>query len=249
MYLDIVLIDVLDPDGVLRTYKIKPKDKNDRVIIDRIRDVYPEHFDSDELDMGGNRIYNSSQCKIETQAAKLRNFKHINNSIFFQFEHMGIPLGPSREAHGGIYNFLLAPGWRLSELYISDPFDKTNENLKNKKQFRYSPSWDSTCSVQLIDMELRSGRGSFSFIVSGVASLAESDDDKFIDSYKSDWKITNLMNNHLIDEQGKKVLSKELAEKADWLELKPNIMGIGINFNQIIKDSIATFRRKMQKEI
>jgi len=245
LYLDIVLIDVVDPDGILRTYKIKPKDREDRVVIDRLSDIYPEKFD-DELDMGGNRIYNSSRCKIEKQTAKLRNFTQDGVSFHFEFEHMGIPLGPSREGRSGIYNFLLPPGWRLVELFISDPYDDKSTKVKEKKQFKHKVSWDSTCSVQLIDMQLRSGRGSFSFIVSGRAVLSSSSAESFVDSHKSGYAITSMMNNHLIDKQGSRILSTELAEKSDWLELKPNLFGIGINLNKIIKDSIGAFKRKVQ---
>ena len=39
MYLDIVLIDYLSPNGVLTTYRITPRDARDRVVIDRLSDI------------------------------------------------------------------------------------------------------------------------------------------------------------------------------------------------------------------
>ena len=249
MYLDIVIIDILDPDGVLRTYKIRPKESGHKVVIDRLRDIYPEKYDDDDLDLGGARIYNSSSCIVERQTARLRSFDAKDSQISFQFEHMGIPLGPSRQAHGGIYNFLLSPGWRLTEIYVSDPYDKKRKHIKNKRQFSYSIEWDTECNVQLIDMQLRSGRGSFSFVIAGVAELIGEEKKEFVEAHESDWVVSNIVDNHLIDKDGKAILAQDIAEKSDWLELKPNIFGIGINFNEIIKDSIASFKRKVQGRI
>lgn len=248
MYLDIVIIDILEPDGLLRTYKIRPKTKEGRVVIDRLSDIYPEQFNNDDLDLGGTRIYNSSGCSIERLTARMRAFGSIDNKIEFRFEHMGIPLGPSRESHGGIYNFLLSPGWRLTEFYLSDPYDKKHEDIKKKKQFRYQAIWDKECNVQLVNMDLRSGRGSFSFIASGSAMLFNNGDkQRFIEADESDWAVSHVTDNHLLDGNGKKALALDIAEKSDWLELKPNVFGIGINLNQILKDSISAFKRKLQK--
>jgi len=248
MYLDIVIIDILEPDGLLRTYKIRPKTREGRVVIDRLSDIYPERFNNDDLDLGGTRIYNSPGCSIEMLASKIRAFDSTDNKMNFRLEHMGIPLGPSRESHGGIYNFLLSPGWRLTEFYLSDPYDKKYEDIKKKKQFRYQAIWDKECNVQLVNMDLRSGRDSFSFIASGSAMLIDNEDKhQFVEADESDWAVSHVIDNHLLDGNGKKALALDMAEKSDWLELKPNIFGIGINLNQILKDSISAFKRKLQK--
>lgn len=248
MYLEIVIIDILEPDGLLCTYKIRPKTREDRVVIDHLTDIYPERFNNDDLDLGGTRIYNSSGCSIERLAVKIRAFSSTDNKIDFRFEHVGIPLGPSRESHGGIYNFLLSPGWRLTEFYLSDPYDKKYEDIKKKKQFKYQATWDKECNVQLVNMDLRSGRGSFSFIASGSAMLFDSvNEQSFIEADESDWAVSRITDNHLLDGNGKKALAIDIAEKSDWLELKPNVFGIGINLNQIVKDSISAFKRKLQK--
>ncbi|MCD6365472.1 MAG: hypothetical protein J7M14_06310 [Planctomycetes bacterium] len=34
----------------------------------------------------------------------------------------------------------------------------------------------------------------------------------------------------------------------DWLELKPNVFGLGINFNAILKSSLNVFRRKAERD-
>lgn len=248
MNLDIVLIDFLTPDGVLTSYKVKPKYHPRGVVIDRLRDIYPERFSDDDLDLGGTRIYNASTCSIEKQSSRIRAFEvnEIEPYFSFQFEHMGVPIGPSREAHGGIYHFVLSPGWRFRKIGLVDPYDR-NPTVACKKQFRYQVAWDTQCNTQIIEMEMRSGRGSFSFIVFGTASLVASDPDttKYVDAFESEWGISRLSDTHLLDKKGKQRLTKELVEKADWLELKPNLFGLGVNLNQIIKDSIMIFRGKV----
>jgi hypothetical protein len=250
MYLDIVLIDVLTPAGILTSYKVRPKYHPRGVVVDRLRDIYPERFSDDGLDIGGTRIYNASTCSIEKMSAHIRAFevKEADCSFSFQFEHMGIPIGPSREAHGGIYNSVLSPGWRLREIWIVDPYDHKHPSVKSKKQFRYQVIWDTQCKTQMVEMEMRSGRGSFSFIVAGIASLVATDPGtvKYVEASESEWGISRLSDTHLLDEKGKKRLAEELAEKANWLELKPNIFGLGINLNKIIRDSIHYFQRKMR---
>jgi len=94
MNLDIVLIDSMTPDGVLTSFKVTPKKQHRRVLIDRLRDVYPERF-AEEIDLGGTRIYNSQECSVPRADSRLRAFRTDGNDFSFQFEHMGIPIGPS----------------------------------------------------------------------------------------------------------------------------------------------------------
>ncbi|MBK5366089.1 hypothetical protein [Bacillus sp. TH50] len=43
------------------------------------------------------------------------------------------------------------------------------------------------------------------------------------------------------------MLSSQLAEKAKWLELKPNICGIGLNINEIIESINAYIIRLTER--
>jgi len=245
MYLDIVLIDTLTPDGVMTSFKVTPKHQHQRVLIDRQRDIYPDRF-GDELDLGGTRIYNSQECSILRTDTRLRAFVASDHTFSFQFEHMGIPIGLSRESHGGIYNLLLAPGFRLVDFCIVDPYDHKHEDIRQKKQFKYDVIWDKECKVQLVEMNLRSNRGSFSFIVHGEAVLVDSPGEhNFVEAKESGWQVSKLTNKHMLRDDGKQVLAKELAKKVDWIDLKPNVFGIGININEILKSCFKVFKRKV----
>lgn len=179
---------------------------------------------------------------------EVKEVKEADRSFSFQFEHMGIPIGPSSEAHSGIYNFVLSPGWQLRKIWIVDPYDYVRPSIESKKQFRYQVVWDTQCETQMVELEMRSGRGSFSFIVAGIASLVAtaSETVKYVEASESEWGISRLSDTHLLDEKGRQLLVKELAEKADWLELKPNLFGLGINLNNIIRDIIHYFQRKIR---
>jgi hypothetical protein len=65
---------------------------------------------------------------------------------------------------------------------------------------------------------------------------------QYVDAVDSERGISRLSDIHLLDNEGKQCLAKELADKADWLELKPNFFGLGINLNQIIRDIIKSFK-------
>jgi hypothetical protein len=161
---------------------------------------------------------------------------------------MGIPIGSSKEAHGGIYNFLLGPHWRLTDLYISDPYDTSKKEISKKKQLRYSIHWDTECNVQIVEMDLRSRRGSFSFILGGSAELYDNSDLKFLAANESEWAIDHIANHYFFEDKGRDKVINDIASKSDWLVLQPNIFGLGINLNAIIKDSITTFKRKILKD-
>ena len=134
MNLDIVIIDTLTPDGILSSFKVAPIHENQRVLIDKYRDIYPDKF-NEEVDLGGTRIYNSKECLIFRTDTHLRAFNEVDSTFSFQFEYMGIPIGPSREGHGGIYNFILAPGFRLIDFCIVDPFDYKHKDIRQKNNF------------------------------------------------------------------------------------------------------------------
>lgn len=247
MYLDIVIIDYLDIDGVLYSYKITPNTNRERVRIDRLTDIFPDFHRRREMDIGGIRIYNSESCSIELDETKLRSVSTTKDSITFQFEHKRIPIGPSREAHGGYYNLILPPNFRLTEIHLVDPYDSKHERIEDKKHFQYNVYWDKSCNTNLVTMMLRSRRGSFSFIAKGSAQIFDTEKGKFVDSIETEYGIQRISNFHILDDKAKGILTEKIAEKADWLELKPNIFGVGINLNKVIKDAIKAFKGKIKK--
>jgi len=247
MNLDIVIIDYLDIDGVLYSYKITPKTKRERVRIDRLIDIFPDFHRRREIDIGGIRIYNSESCSIALDETKLRSVSTTEDSIAFQFEHIGIPIGSSREGHGGYYNLILPPNFRLTDIHLVDPYDSKHERIEDKKHFQYDVYWDTSCNTNLVTMMLRSGRGSFSFIAKGSAQIFDKEKGKFVDSIETEYGIARISNYHILDDNAKKILTDNIAEKADWLELKPNIFGVGVNLNKIIKDAIKAFKRKIKE--
>ena len=58
MYLAVILIDYISPDGVLTTYRITPTDDHGSVIIDRLRDIDIDFDSPDSVNIGGARVYN-----------------------------------------------------------------------------------------------------------------------------------------------------------------------------------------------
>ena len=84
---------------------------------------------------------------------------------------MYIPVESSDSGGCGFYNFILPIGYRFTELHIVDPFDKRGKEIKEKKHFIYDVFYDSEKKMQVVQMQLRSGRGSFSFYLTGKASI------------------------------------------------------------------------------
>jgi hypothetical protein len=167
----------------------------------------------------------------------------------FQFEHMGIPVGSGNRGHGGIYNFVLPPGWQFKSLKVVDPYDKKNSALELKKEFRYRVIKDTSCDTSMVDMTMNSGRGSFSFVTIGQAFLSSStlETQSEMRVEEGEFAVNSLSRVQLLDSDGQSRLSQELANKADWLELKPNIFGVGVNFNEIIRDMINKFKKKVER--
>ena len=248
MNLDVVLIDVLTPDGVLTSYKVTPANPASRVTVDRLSDVHPEVYGETDLDLGGTRIYNTSNCLIDKQVARLRavEYDESKSRFSFQFEHMGVPVGPSRESHGGMYTLLLNPGWRLRDIRVVDPYDDSGKSVEEKKEFRYDVRWDTEYLTSLVEMQLRSGRGSFSFIVKGSASLVSEDSSEtdYVEADEGKGNVGSLTDSYLLDDEGRELLGEDLADKVDWFELKPNIFGVGVNLNQIFRDAVKRLSRK-----
>lgn len=241
------MIDYLNVDGKLTNFNIRPKDLSSHVIVEQLSNVYRSRSDS-IFSVGGTIIYNSHQCQIRKQETKLRSVIQApaQNVFSFQFNHMHLPLGPSNTGHAGLWNFLLPPRWRLRDLKVVNPYDNTSETMIEKKEFMYTVYWDEVSSTQMVEMELRSNRGSFSFEVIGTMSLIDTDGEEvgYTESIITNYAVERLENIRIIDSEGQAMLSSHLAEKAKWLELKPNIAGFGLNINAIL-ESIDSFRNKM----
>lgn len=247
MYLEVAIIDYLNVDGNLTNFNITPKELNSHVIVESLSNIQRRRNDSN-LSIGGTLIYNSNQCqirKLETQLRILNNTE-TSNIVSFQFNHINLPLGPSNKGHGGVWNFLLPPHWRLRELKVINPYDKSSEVLEGKKEFRYTVYWDEASSTQMVEMELRSNRGSFSFEVIGIMSFIDTDEQNtnYIQCKITNYAVERLENIRIMDSEAQNIVSSQLAEKVKWLELKPNFFGLGININEIL-ESIDTFRNKI----
>lgn len=234
MYLEVAVIDYLNVDGKLTNFNIAPKDLNSHVIVESLS-IAQRLRSSPNKSLGGTMIYNSDQCKIRKIETQLRTFTQTSTSniISFQFNHKNLPLGPSNRGNGGLWNFLLPPRWRLRDLKVVDPYDNTSE----KRELRYSVFWDEEYDTQMIEMELRSNRGSFSFEVMGTMSLIDTDESEvpYVPSFTTSNAVEKLENIRILDNGGKLILASHLAEKAKWFELKPNFFGIGLNINAIIE--------------
>lgn len=238
MYLEVAVIDYLNVDGKLTNFNITPKDFNSHVIVESLS-IAQRLRSSPNLSVGGTMIYNSDQCQIRKMETQLRNFTQTSTSNIasFQFNHKNLPLGPSNRGNGGLWNFLLPPRWRLRDLKVVDPYDNTSEIMSEKREFKYSVYWDEEYDTQMIEMELRSNRGSFSFEVIGTMSLIDTDESEvyYVPSFTTSIAVEKLEDIRILDNGGKLILASQLAEKAKWFELKPNILGIGVNINAIIE--------------
>lgn len=213
MNLTIVLIDILMPEGVCTSCTVRPKNRLEPVVIDRLRDIYHERFSDDDLDIGGVRVYNSSTCSIKKQRARLRAIKVEETGFSFRFEHRGIPIGQNSDYCGGTYNLVLSPEWRLQDIRIVDPYDHKHPLDESKKQFGYQVIWDKQRNTQMVEMEMRSRHGSFSFIVIGTASSVDSDPDtvKYVEAQETEGAINRLSNIHFLDEGGKQHLKESVG--------------------------------------
>lgn len=259
MYLEKVIIDYLEPDGTLVSWKIRPKEEADSVQVDHLSEVDLSSPSEEVVDAGGLRFYNSQSCIIEKNETHLKNISVNDNKISFQIEHLGIPLSKDRGV-GGKYHLLLPVNFRLTEFAFLDPYDSKSdrmrslrdfesvEELKNLGEFDYRIYWDPSCNTQFADMELRSPHGSFSFFVLGSAEIYESDNSssKFIDALEWENCVGNMLNYEMLDRAAKNSLSSDVASRINWLELKPSIFGIGVDLNAIIEDSIDSFDERFK---
>ena len=130
----------------------------------------------------------------------------------------------------GIYNFILPVDYRLTELHIVDPFDN-NKNLKKKKHFKYDVFYDCESHIQVVQMQLRSARGNFSFILTGEACIDDGKN-KFIDCKEQNIYLDEDIREFFFDDGIKKSFWKNLKES---ILLEPNFNGIGIDLKKLFQ--------------
>lgn len=246
MHVEIVKTDFLTLDGKVNSFTLTPKrniNGMQKVRIDRVVDFERRREDKDRV-LGGNIIYNLRDCNLETTQTPPNNKYHYvpeENYFSFEYNHMNIPLGPIGAGYAGRWNLILPPGWRLTELYISDPYHKA-EKVEEKKQFAYSVHWDTTSQTQLVEMELHSRRGSFSFIVKGKAYNTKNSQNEnsqnFIGSHEANSGITELNSLKLGFPQ--KNILKILYNS---LELKPSFYGVSYDIKTTLEDLFSNKRR------
>ena len=231
MNLSIILTDFMDVQGVLKTYRFVPTNQCNRIVVERLGDIYTDVKGNTDKDIGLLRIYNSDKCQLLLTQCKIKNFSCYSNQISFGFEHMYIPVESSDSGGCGFYNFILPIGYRFTELHIVDPFDKKGKEIKEKKHFIYDVFYDSEKKMQVVQMQLRSRRGSFSFYLTGKASIENVSTD-FVDYECQDIQLDADIREFFFDEGIKKSFWKHLKES---VILEPNFNGIGIDFKKLFK--------------
>lgn len=235
MYLNIMVIDVLKDEGFLDTYRFIPKDQGNQIVIDRLKDIHTDVKGNSNKDIGMNRIYNSNKCELVYTCCQIQNYKKCtsDNSVEFNMEHMHIPVGMGG-GYAGMYNLIIPIGYRLTEIYIVDPYDTKNKDIKKKKSFRFKTTWDKEKEVQLVEMELTSRRGSFSFWVYGkIIPFRQTEE-----LYHPSEIVENIISfepnidEWLFDKEIKKTFLQKIK---DSIILEPNFNGVGINFKKLFE--------------
>ena len=230
MNLSILLTDFIDTKGMLKTYRFIPINQYNRIVVDRLSDICTDVKGNTDKDVGLLRVYNSDKCQLLSTTCKIKDFTDSYGKIFFCFEHMFIPVESSRYGSCGIYNFILPVDYRLTELHIVDPFDN-NKNLKKKKHFKYDVFYDCESHIQVVQMQLRSARGNFSFILTGEACIDDGKN-KFIDCKEQNIYLDEDIREFFFDDGIKKSFWKNLKES---ILLEPNFNGIGIDLKKLFQ--------------
>ena len=229
MNLSILLTDFIDNTGVLKTYRFVPINPYNKVVVDRIADICADIKGNTDKDIGRIRVYNSDKCELISSKCKIKSFSVDNvGKIYFCFEHINIPVESSNTGSCGIYNFVLPIGYKLTELHIVDPFDK-REKIEDKKHFKYGIFYDKENQIQIVEMQLRSRRGSFSFILSGTASN-ENNLNEYMDYEEQKIYLDKDIHEFFFDEGIKKSFWKSFKES---MLLEPNFNGIGIDLKKL----------------
>jgi len=232
MNLSIVITEFIGTDGTLKTYRFVPKNSYNKVVVDRLSDIFEDVRGNTDRDIGLLRVYNSDKCELVTTNCRIKNFQVIDDSsIEFTFEHMYIPVGFSSEFSTGIYNFILPLGYRLSAIHIVDPFDTSKVKTVEKKHFQYHIYWDKQKRMQIVQMYLKSNRGNFSFILTGRAVI-DSSDSVFCESKEQEIVLDQDIQDFFFDEGIKRSFWQNLKQS---IIIQPNFNGIGIDLKTLLK--------------
>ena len=232
MNLSIVLNDFIGINGILKTYRFIPINEWNRVVVDRISDIHLDVKGNSDQDIGLLRIYNSNKCELSTTKCKIKAFSSLENShrFKFSFEHMGVPVETSESGSGGIYNLILPISYKFTSLHIVDPFDQRKLPIEETKHFEYTIYFDREKEMQIVQMQLRSRRGSFSFVVHGEAEKYQEGSTNYISSTESEINLDEDIKDFFFDEHIKKSFWRHLKES---IQLEPNFYGIGIDVKKL----------------
>lgn len=233
MYIATVIFDFINPEGIINSVKVNSKDNNDHIIIDRYEDIVKDEIYSNN-DLSGTRIYNIEDCKINISESKIKSFKKEKSKFSFELEHMGIPLSPNYNYTRGYYNLVLPARYKFTKLVIADPYS-AGEKIKDKKQFKFNLKHDLKLDTQLVAMELRSSRDTFSFILSAEAELLtdlEIENGKAVKFESKEDVLSENKYHHI----GKDQFLPDFVDKLlEIIDIKPNFFGLGVNLNELIK--------------
>ena len=142
-----------------------------------------------------------------------------------------------------MYYFVGPFDYRATRLFVSDPYDKKTADDYQRKQFQHSVYWDTQFQSQMVELGLRSSRGTFSFHLGGVFGLHDASA-AFVPANEGEGVLKRVVEDWNLRGGGDRAIKRDLSEKLEWLHLKPNVFGIGANLNQILKDLIGFLKRE-----
>ena len=241
MYVKVLLIDYLDSDGVLTTYRAHPKGDSGPVVLDRLADVRGPSLGRHDLDMGGARVYNSDRVEIIRSSTRIRDFSvsTLTTRVSYGIEHMGLDVGFSRNAEGGMYYFIGPLGFRARKLFVSDPYDRRTDDDYRRKQFYYNFWWDDDLKCQMIEMPLRSSRGTFSWRTGGVFELWRGGDG-YVDCEVGRSIVSRVVGEGCLRGGGGNAILEDWLKKVEeWVEVKPGIFGLSVDIKKMLRDLIG----------
>lgn len=229
MYLTNVTIDIITEDRKLRTISIYPAKSTERIIIEHVENLKSIKKKSG---FGSVSVLNVSDCNIHDIYINPSSLIFNGNDLTFSIEHIGIPIGYPSNYPRGIYNLILPPNFKLQDIHVVDPYDKDKDDI-DKKPFNFEIVWDKKQNRQIVRLFLISCRyDTFSLKVFGNASLVKQINPALKTIFKSN-VIAEIADSALDMSFGKKAKNVIMLINK-YLELKPNIAGIGLNFNSMI---------------
>ena len=163
MFLDVLICEFLKLNGEVDTLIFKPSGNTwgSRVVVDHLYDIDRNFRRPGSFDMGPFRIYAQGEyCDVHRLRTRLAGDRfHCDSNrenVKMSMEHMGIPVGRVQESHYGYYSMVFPDGYSLIDLHVLDPYIRGHE-------FDRRVLWDTSKQRHVVQVELRSGRGSFSF--------------------------------------------------------------------------------------